>query len=258
MPLNFPSKPEVRLRNAPLVEVVCQVKFPIILRIVKENPVDFQERIRQRFTGYRIEQGLSARLPAPGGQEEAATEGGTRIFRFVAPDEQTQASLAVDFYALSTRRYRHWDDFAKDLSLIHEAAQAVYEPTYATRIGLRYINRITCANASVESFDEVLDLIHPDLTALLRSEAWTAPVEMVSQLVIPDDGGRLAIRHGIGEEESERFFALDYDYFETGQLPLEGLLARLERYHQVIYDAFRWSLGDRSLARFEPIEQEAD
>ena len=47
--LCFPPVEEVQLRRSPLREVICQVRFPPLLRIVNGYPVDFQERIRQHF-----------------------------------------------------------------------------------------------------------------------------------------------------------------------------------------------------------------
>lgn len=66
MALNFPHTPDVRLANSPLVEVVCQVRFPPILRINKEEPSDFQEAVRQRFPELAAEQGMVLQMPANG------------------------------------------------------------------------------------------------------------------------------------------------------------------------------------------------
>jgi hypothetical protein len=47
MAFRFSQKPEIRLSNPPLNEVVCQVKFPPVLRIGKESPSDlFNTRLR--------------------------------------------------------------------------------------------------------------------------------------------------------------------------------------------------------------------
>ena len=58
MILNFPEKQEIKLKTAPLDEVICQVKFSPILSIAKELPTDFQEAIRNRFPGFEIQQGV--------------------------------------------------------------------------------------------------------------------------------------------------------------------------------------------------------
>lgn len=66
MTIKFPSKPDIPLKKAPLMEVVCQVRFPPILRINTEEPSEFQEEIRDRFPKIEIEQGFLLRLPPQG------------------------------------------------------------------------------------------------------------------------------------------------------------------------------------------------
>ena len=63
MALNFPQHPDIPLSAPPLAEVICQVRFPPILRIVREEPSDFQERVRDRFPLLEVEQGVVVKFP---------------------------------------------------------------------------------------------------------------------------------------------------------------------------------------------------
>ena len=45
----FPPVERVIYRKAPLVEVICQVRFPADLRIETTPPADFQQRVRSHF-----------------------------------------------------------------------------------------------------------------------------------------------------------------------------------------------------------------
>ena len=256
MSLNFPREPEVQLKNPPLIEVVCQVRFPPILRIAKEEPSEFQEYVRSQFPQLELEQGLLIRIPGVGSSGAPAAETQARVYRFQKPDGQIAISLAVDFYALVTNQYTRWEDFARDLSLAHEAAQRVYSPAYSTRIGLRYVNRLAPSNTGCKTVSEMLDLLRPELTAQLRSTAWSDPASMLCQLVLTDSEAKLTLRTGYGQEQDEPFFLLDFDYYEEGRLGLENLVERCNHYHEAIYDAFRWCLRDESLAVFEPIAEE--
>jgi len=49
MALRIPESPRVIYASNPLVDVICQVRFPRILRIDSELPVAFQEAIRDQF-----------------------------------------------------------------------------------------------------------------------------------------------------------------------------------------------------------------
>jgi uncharacterized protein (TIGR04255 family) len=213
--------------------------------------------IREHFPLLSVEQGFSLRIPKPGNKEEAAAGALAKIYRFRTSDEMTTISLAVDFFALSTEKYTHWSDFIHALEFVLNATKHVYKPVYATRIGLRYINRFTLENTGLEKFEQVLDIFQPDLVTLLRSSAWNDPVELLSQIVLTDNDAKLSLRTGFGTEKGETFFVLDLDYFEEGKLGLENLLERLQQYHSVIYAAFRWCLKEEKLTIFNPIPQEA-
>lgn len=255
MALHFPERPEVRLQRPPLVEVLCQVRYPPILRISKEEPIDFQERIRHRFPELEIEQPLKLNIPGLVGSGLVSAEAQPRLYRFKAPDDQTAAALAVDFYALSTNRYRHWKMFAEDLSLVHDAVMSVYRPAYGTRIGLRYVNRLDPTTTDLVSAEQIFDLVRPELTALLRGSAWSEPSDFLSQLVLSDKAAKLTLRTAYGQEEGQPFLLLDFDYFEEGRVELTDLIQRCTRYHDAIYRAFRWSFVDESLEVFGPTEQ---
>ncbi|HQY92888.1 MAG: TIGR04255 family protein [Caldilinea sp.] len=252
MGLNFPHHPDIALAKPPLAEVICQVRFPPILRIAREEPSEFQERIRERFPLLDIEQGVVVKLPAPASGIAPSAEIPPRVFRFTSADHQTSVSLAIDFYALSTQRYTHWSDFAANLALVQTAVESIYRPAYASRIGLRYINRFTTQGTQCATMSEVLALLRPELTALFQTDAWSQPASLVTQLNLPDDQAMLTLRTAYSESADEPFFLLDFDYYEEGSLGFDKLVERCDRYHRVIYNAFRWSLREPSLIRFGP------
>ncbi len=256
MTIKFPHKDEIPLSTPPLIEVVCQVRFPPILQIAKEVPDEFQEGVRHRFPQFELEQGVEVALPTLAGGGELLTRTTPKIYRFKSEDDKSSISLAVDFYALSCNQYRHWSDFTADLQLVHETMMQVYKPSYATRIGLRYINRLTLDNTGCESKPELFDLLKPELTAILRNEVGENAAGMACLLSFREELAQLNIRL-VYNESDEIAFMLDYDYFEKGKLPLEGLIERYNRYHELIYDSFRWCLKDTSLQRFNPVIEEA-
>ncbi len=255
MTINFPSKTEIQLKKAPLNEVVCQVKFAPILRISKEPPSDFQEAVRQRFPSLLVEQGVLVLFPGAAGVEKPSMESAPRIYRFRTPDELSHVALAMDFFALSTKQYTHWNVFVQDVELGYAAFQKIYQVPYATRIGLRFINRFDQKNTGCASTDQILELFRSELTCLIHTDVWKEPQEFLSQVLLNDEKAKLAIRVGFGRENDEPFFALDLDYFEEGQISLDDLTSRLNQYHTRIYDAFRWCMLDDSLTRFEPSEE---
>jgi len=252
MTLRFPIVPDVPLEHSPLSEVVCQVKFPPVLKLAEQAPVDFQDRLRHRFPGFNEQHGIMLRLEAGEGRPSIAAEMSGRMYGFRSSDEATFATLSVDFFALTTHRYTIWGEFAADLALIHEAVVDIITPPYATRIGLRYVNTLTAASSGKETIDEIAGMLRPELTSLLQTDAWDSPIEMVNTVVIPDGEGKMILRIGLLPQAQEPGLSLDIDYYEEGQLPLENLIDRCERFHDVIYRAFRWCITDDAIAAFGP------
>jgi len=253
MGITFPQQPEVRLKKSPLREVLCQVRFPPILRIGKEAPVDFQETIRNRYPGFEVEQGVLLQFGMSPAVENPTMETASKIYRFKSLDSKSSVALTTDFFALSTTDYTHWHDFVHDFAFIEKAVQDIFAPPITSRIGLRFINQFTRKNTGCTSYKELLGLFRDDLTCFIRSAAWSEPAETISQFVIPDGKAKLTIRFGYGKEQKEPFFVLDYDYFEDGQIEFKNLSNRLNHYHNQIYQAFRWCVKENSLERFEPI-----
>ncbi len=252
MPLHFPEKKEVPLNKAPLAEVICQVKFSPILSIAKGLPSDFQEAVRGRFPGLEVEQGVVFQFPASGISEKPLMDATPKVYRFVTANGASNLALATDFFAITTRSYTHWQDFLQDLSMVEKAIREIYHPAYATRIGLRFVNKFTRKNTKFKNAQEILGLFREELTCLLHTEAWQEPKEMLSQMILADDGANLALRIGYGKEQKEPFYLLDFDYYEEGQLTFKSLTKRVDRYHARIYSAFRWCVREEGLERFEP------
>jgi uncharacterized protein (TIGR04255 family) len=258
MSIKFPSEPDIPLKNAPLVEVVCQVRFPPILRINNEEPSEFQEEIRDQFPKIEIEQGFLLSVPVPGsGGTPSAEAKSKKTYRFRTRDEGSTVSLASDFYALSTTQYTHWRDFSDGLELVQEAVLKVYRPSYATRIGLRFINHLTPENTGGQDLEHILTILNPGLIGYIQSNVWSTPVEAQSRLSLADEDARLNLRTGYDNKDDPPFFLLDFDYFEEGELYLSDLIEICNRYHDVIYRAFRWCFPDENLSVFEPFAEEA-
>lgn len=257
MPLRFPAVKDIPLERPPLTEVICQVRFPTILSIGRSQPVKFQEAIRQRFPELEEEHRVQLRVVSGSGGASSDVEATGRIFRFRTVGGDTQVTLSVDAYAISTSNYTVWSDFANDLALVHEAAIAAYDLPYAKRIGLRYVNQLDADRTGCKSLKELKEFLRPELAALMMTDAWDQPEELVSQVLLQDDEGRLVLRVAVRTADDQPpIVLLDFDYFEEGaSIPLNNLVDRCGRYHEVIYRAFRWAIRPEKLVVFSPVTQ---
>ena len=128
----FPESPRVIYRRNPLAEVICQVRFPPILRIHSEPPAGFQDRIRNQYPLYKESAGqafaLSPNIPAEAARviQSVAPFRGREKHEFSSADEVWSTTLGRDFLALRTVAYPRWEDFRQRLTLLFDALAAEY------------------------------------------------------------------------------------------------------------------------------------
>ena len=257
--LRYRVEKDIQLKRAPLTEVICQIRFPIILKITNEKPVEFQERVRDIFPNLEVEQGMVAEMD-PMSKAPPSLRAAPQIYRFKSLDGHTALSLAPNFYALSTTSYKHWKEFLERLLFINSVTIDVYKITNATRIGLRYINELTFKNTHTNTLEDLLGVLRPELTVFLKCEYWDVPQDMLNSLVLsgPNDEN-LGLRFGFKGGEEPRYL-LDFDYYASGNISLDKNKPQefLERYHDSIYKAFRWCIKKGKLGVFDPVSAEGE
>ena len=254
MAINFQQWDDLPLRNPPLVEVVCQVRFAPLLRIAEKLPSEFQELLRRRFPQFTVHSpiGIEARLFDISAPIKLPNQ-----YDFRTADGRSAASLGVDFVALSTQGYSTWSAFLKDLALVFRAFVKTYGAVAATRVGLRYINDLTLENTGGGAFEDLTQILNPDLAKLLVNPSWSQPISLSTHLLVDNDGERLTIRLTF-ESAPKVHVVLDYDYFLEMSPPSELGVKRLsqltDHYHQMIYNAFRWSIREDAMDIFRPVQ----
>ena len=237
---HFPQYADIPLKQAPLGEVICQVRYSPIFRIASDPPSELQELIFDRFPEAQI-----------------GDESEQHFYRFVSDRGESAFTLGPDAFSVSTLSYTVWDDFGRDLSLVQRAMKQVYRiPTYR-RIGLRYVNLFTLANTGRDSVAEISELLRPELVLPLRTRPLADASELATQLLIPEAEGKLVLRVGAraDSEEGGPALFLDLDFSVEGRLSTEDLVERCTRYHDIIYSAFRWALTEEALELFGPIKE---
>ena len=162
----FSDRPRSHYRNAPVHEVICQLRFPTILSINNVEPADFQEAIRDTFPQYARRQDVPAPQPMPQGAN-APRPASVTNYHFLSEDSHWKLNLTKDFIALSTIRYPGWEEFARHLDKALAAFIQTYKPAYFQRVGLRYVNLISRKRLDLEDTPWT-DLIAPAYTGALK------------------------------------------------------------------------------------------
>lgn len=167
----FSTQPREHYVNAPVHEVICQLRFPTILSIDSTEPAEFQEMIRDQFPQYvRRQDAMPPRIsglgtPNPQIQQVPPTAN----YNFLTSDGKTKINLTRDFISLSTLAYPGWEEFAHMLDKALAAFIKLYQPSNFQRVGLRYMNIISRSKLGLDG-SKWADLIAPAYTAVLHEE----------------------------------------------------------------------------------------
>lgn len=252
----FPPTTRVVYAHAPLVHVIAQVRFPSLLRIESEPPAAFQEAIRAAFP--LLER--SAPSLSPNLTPEILKQLGVIVpgvaYQFLTEDRKTTLSLAPDALSLSTSAYTRWEDFRHQLSAPLEALISIYQPSFFTRIGLRYIDVIDRRPLGLEA-TPWSQLLRPELlgeAALPQFEQNLEDVKRVVRVRRNDGRGSVLLQHGFGIVQSQPndTYAIDFDIYLDEKTECRRAQSTLDQFNDRARRAFRWAISDRLHDALEP------
>lgn len=256
----FPPSPRVIYEKNPLVEVICQLRFPRILRIDTELPSTFQEEIRSAFPNFTQSAAIDmANLPSDLARIvglEKALGSGQQSYEFSSADGAWKVTLTSQFLALVTTKYRRWEEFKERLRLPLQALTKVYGPTFFSRLGLRYQDVIKRSELGLKdvAWSELLQ--KHVLGELATPEVETAAIEVARNLLlqIGDQGDKVRIQHGFAKtgQDPENCYLIDCDFFVELQTEPSNATTVLDRLNKESGRLFRWCIEPRLHEAMEP------
>ncbi|MBI3684705.1 MAG: TIGR04255 family protein [Acidobacteria bacterium] len=264
----LPDSPRVIYAKNPLVEVICQVRFPPILKIAAEPPAAFQERIRSEYPLLTEKQPDAIELPQGVPPVVAQVirsslpKGKLAGYEFVSADEHWKVTLTRDFLALSTSAYRRWEDFRAHLDGPMKALIEVYAPAFLTRIGLRYqdLIRRSALNAPGTNWR---DLVKPHFAGVLAApEVAGAVDEAFGQILIrfPHFKSKARVNYGVVKtaDTSEECFLIDNDFYTEERTNISDVDNIFGYFNRQSGRLFRWCIQDRLHEAMEPASVTAE
>lgn len=244
-----------------LAEVICQLRFPEILTIAANPPVDFQEAIRAEFPQFlrRQETPIPKITGAPGNftlQNQPAAVN----YQFGSADGVWRVNLTSRFISLACNQYTRWENFAMRLDKPLAAFIQIYKPAYFERVGLRYLNFISRFDLGLEG-TPFRQLIAPcylgPLTEEDVTEAAASRCSVDTEMVIRG-GCRVKLHAGPGlvkrngKQEQEVKFVFDQDLYMPGQVPVNLSAGALQTLHSQADAIFRGAITDTLHKAMEP------
>jgi uncharacterized protein (TIGR04255 family) len=252
----FPDFPRVIYSQNPLEEVICQLRFPPILRIDTELPAKFQELIREDYPLFEekresvseIPGEILRKLPPELFRMMDAGVDGKRAYNFTSLDEEWIVSLTREFFALTTTDYSRWETFVAHLYPSLNKFASEYKPALFTRVGLRYRNIIRRSKLGLNDTPWSV-LLQPYIAGVLSilnfsSEEVTGSTHLV-EVTLPNIG-RVNIRHGcvIDNDTSEICYLIDNDFFAEKLKESKDVINRLNEFNAQSRRLFRWCIKE--------------
>lgn len=247
--------------RSPLVEVICQLRFPTILSINANEPTEFQEAIRRDFPQYRVVSEQRPPRMVPGNPPRMEAPPVIKNYNFVSADGKWKLNLTQDFIALSTLSYTHWEDFATRLDKPLAQFIQLYQPAFFQRLGLRYTNAISRQRLGLADllWD---DLIRPHFIGVLGEpdvdETKVNKCAVDLEMTLPDCRLKVHAGPGLiggGKTDPEPKFILDGDCSVTGDLTADQIPAHLDAMHKRAFRLFRGAITRELHEALGPVEQ---
>ncbi len=250
-----------RYRKNPINEVICQLRFPQILKISTQIPADFQEAIRESFPQYvQLKQAPAPKIIGQPGNMQLENAPPVINHQFSTADNVWRVNLTSQFISLSCSRYTRWEDFAQRLDQPLAAFIRIYKPAYFERIGLRYVNFISRNTLDLEGVP-FSELIAPCWLGPLSeedvSESSSTRCSVDAELGIRG-GCRAKIHAGPGlvkrggKPDPEVKFIFDADLFMPGNVQVNHSTGALQTLHSQAFGIFRGAITQRLHEAMEP------
>lgn len=218
--------------RSPLVEVILQIKFPTILSINANEPVSFQDAIRQEYPIYQlaVENEQEITLPVATAGKEALIPSIVqrqqhKNHNFISEDGKYKINLTSGFISISTLGYTRWEDMLGRFETPFKKFLELYRPPFLERIGLRYIDSFSRKKLEI-SDKKWSDLIQPMwLGAMATIDEQQVIGGGIDIEYFLDDGiSRAKVHAGLGNigNDPEQVFIIDSDFIHIKNLKIEN------------------------------------
>ena len=256
--MKFPESQRVTYSRNPLLEVICQLRFPKILRIETEVPVGFQEAIRAEYPTLNTSRAIE--LPFLSNSQTSSPPivmGQGLTYEFLDKEGKWKLVLSSDFIALSTMSYEKWEDFKSRLSTAVDLLVKHYSPSHFTRVGLRYQDLI------IRSELELLQhpwrsLLQPPILGVFMADNLPEQdfIEALSVFACRLDyaDAVLRVRYGLArkDESEELGYLIDADFYTENITEINDATHALDRFNREAGNFFRWCITEELQQALQP------
>lgn len=256
--MKFPESQRVRYYRNPLVEVICQLRFPKILRIETETPVSFQEAIRDEYPILNTSRAIEFPFLSNSQTNSPPVVIGQGLtYEFRDKESKWKLVLSSDFLALSTLYYERWEDFRSRLSAAIDLLVKYYSPSHFTRVGLRYQDLIIRSDLDLMQHPWQSLLQPPILGTFIADDLPEQDfIEALSIFSCRLDytDAILRVQYGLArkDESTELGYLIDADFYTETVTEIIDATNSLDRFNREAGNFFRWCITEELQQALQP------
>lgn len=259
----FPKSDRVIYNKNPLTTVVCQLRFPSILKIDSEEPTQFQEAIRTAYPFLEVQEQTKIKIPSElarqlQGDDLPLSHVSGKNYSFISRDKSWKVNLTRNFLALSTTNYERWEDFKERLEAPLNALNQIYVPSFFTRVGLRYQNVIVRSKLGITNVSWS-NLIQPYISGVLNESSICDNVvttENRLEIQLADSQSIVKVFYGFVEsvDNGETCYQIDSDFFTDQGIETEvgDAINKFEFFNRRSRRLFRWFITESLQKAMDP------
>lgn len=252
--MHFPKIERVLYNKNPLDKVICQVRYPTLLKIASASPVEFQEAIRQNYPIYsekrnrflfppKIEGNLSIELISNVGHSTT-----NKIHEFVSANDKWSVSLSSTSLTLLTREYERWEIFREKFMDIFNKFCKIYTPSFFTRLGLQYFDIFDRASLGLNG-EPWCNLLQEYILGLLSTDKDESINDFESKYYIPLDDGesnvRVLSKFVLKNVTNDKCFLIDSDFSFFKRCDINEVCEKFDFLNSNASRLIRWIIKDK-------------
>lgn len=260
-PFTGDSEKSVRLKNAPLELVLCQVRWPDMSFLQEESLRPLALKFGQAILDYPIfseTKEINYAITPDGVTQNVVGS----VFQWASVDQVWHIGLARRFVTLFSTDYTDYTDFSARLQQLLESVREVINIQVIERVGVRYVNRISDESC----IRDLANLIQPSVLGYQALPIVAGDVTLrtsANQAIYSVGDSTLQVRSGIvsaGETvdpaikpiSTGQSWVLDLDASFEGRsmLDVKAVCERASQLSDIAYDYFKYVITEGFLERF--------
>ena len=231
-----------------LSEVIVRIDFLNSLKGISETlPPAPQSVAKKRFPVAEPTKSMLQEVQVAVGQSVETKQTEVTQWNFHSKDRKNTLSILPNAVFLRLTHYTSYDDLRNDFRAVVDAVFSLQSDLQATRLGLRYINRL---EMNEEDPLDWADYVSNDLLCHIRALRDVAPLSKVMcSTEFTHDDATIRFQFGMPNPDypaaiRRKIFILDVDAYYKGILDRDEVYPSLDSFHERIQALFELSITD--------------